>query len=111
MDAELPEPVRVRLIALASDLLGRLETDAVPTALRPIARFTPPRRRRLGGAAIGAALQRDDDFCAALADLLRTDDPELVEAVEKGDLTGADDLLAVAAAACLVRPDGWPELV
>jgi hypothetical protein len=110
MDVELPEPVRARLLVLAADLLGRLEPDAVPPPLRPIARFTPPRRRRLGASAIGAALERDEDFRRALADLVEKDTPALVEAVANGDLD-ADDPIAAAAVACLVRPDGWAELV
>src|SRR5438309_2230339 len=42
----LPEPARLRLVQLASDVLGRMAAEEVPPALRPIARFTPPKRVR-----------------------------------------------------------------
>ncbi|MGN6606831.1 MAG: NYN domain-containing protein, partial [Jatrophihabitans sp.] len=110
MDDELPEPVRGRALTLAADLLGRLDADAVPASLRAIARFTPSKRRRLGTAAVGVALERDDDFRAALAELLRKDDPALLEKLEQGDMPDGDPL-AAAAIAWLVRPEGWCEVV
>src|SRR5438046_8828529 len=58
----LIEPVRQRLINVASEVLGRMPPDDVPLPLRGIARFTPGKRARLGATALAAALDADDGF-------------------------------------------------
>ncbi|HEY6737970.1 MAG TPA: hypothetical protein VI076_03905, partial [Actinopolymorphaceae bacterium] len=55
----LPESVRGRVIALASDTLGALPADQVPASLRPFARFAPARRARLAATPLGTALDAD----------------------------------------------------
>lgn len=103
----LTEPVRQRLILIASDVVGRLPADEVPTALRTIARFTPARRARLGGPALSAALDADEDFRAQVADVVTEASPLLVEAIREGRSTAASDPIGTAVVAYLTRPDGW----
>ncbi|MQA80125.1 MAG: RNA-binding protein [Streptosporangiales bacterium] len=107
----LPEPVRRRLVERAADRLGALAPDDVPASLRRIARFEPRRRARLAGAQIAAALERDEAFRALVADALRAADPDLAAAVEAGETPVAVDPADVAAAAYLLRPSGWEDLV
>src|SRR3954468_1033543 len=100
MEVELPEPALQRLLLLAAELLGHLNADEVPASVRPFARFTPPKRRRLGGAAILAAVDRDEDFRARAAETL-DDHPD----------GGTGDPIDVLIAAFLRRPQGWREVV
>ena len=53
----LPDAVRVRLAELGADALGDLPRVDVPQSLRPVARFAPAKRARLGGPTIIAALR------------------------------------------------------
>lgn len=107
----LPEPVRRRLVERAAARLGALEPDDVPVSLRRVARFEPRRRARLAGAQIAATLERDDAFRGLVAEALRADEPDLANAVEAGDAPVAADPADVAAAAYLLRPSGWEDLV
>lgn len=107
----LTEPVRQRLILIASDVVGRLPADEVPTALRTIARFTPARRARLGGPALSAALDGDEDFRAQVADVVAEASPLLVDAIREGRSTAASDPIDTAVVAYLTRPDGWESAV
>lgn len=59
--AELPEPVRTRVVALTADALP--DVPKLPAAVRRVAGFAPARRARLGGSAIADALA-DEDFRA-----------------------------------------------
>ena len=111
LDRPLPEPVRGRVIGLASQTLGELESNAVPAALRPFARFTPARRRRLAASQLGTALEKDTAFRQRVAEHLAAQLPELAAALEEGSPPPAADPLDVAAAAFLLRPAGWPKLV
>lgn len=107
----LPERVRRRVVERAAACLGTLEPDQVPVALRRVARFEPRRRARLAGAQIAAALDRDDEFRGRVADLLRTEEPDLAAAVSAGQAPAAADPEEVAAAAYLLRPEGWQDLL
>jgi hypothetical protein len=107
MPVVLPEPARQQLVELGADLLGRLPNDEIPAGLRPLARFTPSRRRRIGAAAISATLDSDDGFRGRLADAVRSATPDLVAAVDDGAPTAASDPIDVAVVAYLTRPDGW----
>jgi predicted RNA-binding protein with PIN domain len=107
----LPEPARQRLVQLASDVIGRLGPDEVPPALRTIARFTPPKRVRLGAPAISAALDADGAFRDKVADAVRTGTPQLAEAVAAGDPTPASDPLDTVVVAYLLRPADWVDRV
>ena len=107
----LPEPVRQRVVSLASDTLGELAGDAVPVSLRPFARFAPGRRVRLAATPIAAAVDADAGFRAQVADRVRAVTPELATALEEGRRPAAVDPLDVAAAAYLLRPEGWAAVV
>ena len=45
----LPEPLRARLAELGADALGEMAKVDVPQHLRPVAKFAPTKRARLGG--------------------------------------------------------------
>lgn len=111
LDRPLPEPVRSRVIGLASETLGDLPSNAVPAALRPFARFTPNRRRRLAASQLGTVLEHDTAFRQRVAERLSAELPELAAALEEGDPPPAAEPTDVAAAAFLLRPAGWPKLV
>ncbi len=107
----LAEPVRVRLVQLAAEVLGRLPADEVPPALRAVARFAPAKRSRLGAPVLSAALDADEAFRTQVADVVTATSPQLVESLRTGTSTAASDPIDTAVVAYLVRPDGWPELI
>jgi predicted RNA-binding protein with PIN domain len=107
----LPEPVRQRVVAIASDTLGELAVDAVPTSLRPFVRFAPGRRVRLAATPIAAAVDADAEFRGRVGARLRSAVPELATALDEGHPPPAVDPLDVAAAAYLLRPAGWTSIV
>jgi predicted RNA-binding protein with PIN domain len=110
-DAVLTEPARAQVIALAAEVVGRLPADEVPAPLRAIARFTPAKRQRLGGAALAAALDTDEGFREAVGATVAESSPGLTAAVRAGGPTAAADPVDVAIVAYLIRPDGWPDLL
>ena len=91
----LPEPVRERIAELAAAALGKLPSDDVPRQLRPVARFAPAKRARLGGPALLAALRDSGRFRTAVLEWLRE---HRVDALNPND----DDSVAAAAAAVLL---------
>ena len=107
----LADPVRQRLLQVASEVLGRMPAEQVPPSLRPIARFTPAKRIRLGATALSAALDADPDFRKRVADAVADASPQLVDAVQNGEPTTASDPLDTAVVAYLTRPDGWAQLI
>ncbi len=107
----LPEPVRQRVVALASDTLGELPLDAVPMSLRPFVRFAPGRRIRLAATPIAAAVDADTEFRDRVGARLRSAVPDLASALDQGHRPPAVDPLDVAAAAYLLRPSGWTSIV
>jgi predicted RNA-binding protein with PIN domain len=109
--ALLTEPARKQVVLLAADVLGRLAPEQTPAALRPFARFTPARRRQRGAVQIAAALDTDEQFRDAVADVVRDTLPDLVAAVSDGQLPAASDPVDVAVVAYLVRPDGWQDVL
>ena len=56
--ADLPEPVRARVVALTADVLP--DVPRLPPAVRRVAGFAPARRARLGATAISEALADDE---------------------------------------------------
>ena len=94
--ADLPEPVRARVVVLAADALPQV--TPLPPALRRVAEFAPARRARLGGSAIAAALD-DDEVRERVATQVAA------RPAREGDLTDA------AARAWLTRGEGWTEAV
>ncbi len=107
----LSEAARQQLVAIAADLVGRLSPDELPVVLRPVARFTPTKRVRLGGTQLAAALDADEAFRGRVADAVADALPQLAEAVRAGDSTAASDPVDTAVVAYLLRPDGWPGII
>jgi predicted RNA-binding protein with PIN domain len=107
----LNEPARQQVVLIAADVLGRLPADEVPPALRTIARFTPAKRARLGGPALSAALDADEEFRAKVADVVTGASPQLTAAILEGAPTTASDPVDTAVVAYLTRPAGWADLV
>lgn len=103
----LPAPVRQRVVALAADVLGRLPPEQVPPTLHRIARFAPAKRARAGAVPIGAALETDQAFRERVAHAVREGLPAVAEALDRGIALPALAVEDVAAAAYLLRPDGW----
>ncbi|WP_374456575.1 NYN domain-containing protein [Nocardioides sp.] len=95
-EADLPERLRLRVVALVSAVLPSV--TPVPPPLRKVAGFAPARRARLGGQAIWEALA-DDAFRQRAA--------VQVAAVP----AQADDPYDAAARAWLVRDEGWASVV
>lgn len=94
--AELPDPVRGRIVDWAARALGGLPPAQVPPALVKVSRFTPAKRAKLGGAALGQVVADDAAFRAVVADLARR------EAQAAGP---ADDVTAAAGAYLLRLPE------
>ena len=107
----LPPAVRARVVGLASDRLGTLPPDQVPGPLRSFARFTPGKRARLAAGPIAAALEVDVVFRQRVGDGLREALPELAAAVTSGTPLPAAPPEDLAAAAYLLRPEGWRQRV
>lgn len=107
----LPDAVRVRVVALAAEALGRVPADHLPPALKRVASFAPARRARLAGSQIAAVLEADEEFRERLAVQVRAALGDLGRALTDGEPVPGDDPVQVAAAAYLLRTDGWRELV
>lgn len=91
--AELPEPVRTRIVALVADVLP--DVPRLPPAVRRVAGFAPARRARLGASAITEALSDEE---------LRERVGTQVSARPAPDTT---DPAADAALRWLTRPEDW----
>lgn len=111
LDRPLSEPVRQRVVALASDALGALTSEEVPASLRPFRGFQPAKRARLAATPLAAAVEHDRAFRGQVRARAREGLPELVAALEAGRPPAAADPLDVAAVAYLVRVAGWTDLV
>lgn len=107
----LPEAVRQYVVEVAAEVLGTLAADEVPVPLRQVARFRPQSRARQGAVPIAAQLERNADFRARVTVPLREDQPELVAALEAGELPAAADPVRLAALAYLLRTEGWTSYV
>jgi len=88
----LPEPLRVRLAELGADALGEMAKVDVPQHLRPVAKFAPTKRARLGGAQVVAGLRDSANFRTAVVEWLRKNRPSTLE------VTSPDPITAAAAA-------------
>jgi predicted RNA-binding protein with PIN domain len=107
----LPEPVRLRVVALASDTLGALTDEEVPASLRPFHRWAPARRTKLAATALAAAVDQDVVFRQRAGTRVGESLPDLVAALEAGKVPAAADPVEVAAVAYLLRSPGWTDLV
>ena len=104
----LPAAVRDRVLQLAAERLSALSEDEVPMAVRPFRRFTPRRRASAAAVPLATALERDPVFRQAVAQAV----PEgLAQALREGQVPPAAPAEDVAAAAYLLRPDGWQAVV
>jgi len=92
--AELPEPVRARVVAMTADALP--DVPRLPAAVRRVADFAPARRARLGGTAIADALA-DDDFRGRVGTQVAARVPAEPD----------EDASTEAARLWLTRPEGW----
>lgn len=102
--AELPDPVRARVVALAADSLP--DVVRLPPSLRRVATFAPTRRARLGASAIIEALDGDGEFRARVATQVAARTSYDVESLATADGIEAGERAALA---WLVRPQGWME--
>ncbi|MDX6743196.1 NYN domain-containing protein [Actinocorallia sp. A-T 12471] len=100
--------MRRRVVDAAAEVLAGLSAEDVPVPLRRIAKFRPKARAREGGSVIAKQLDADAAFRARVGDRLREAEPELAEALERGERPEGADSVQVAAAAYLLRPGGWP---
>lgn len=107
----LPAEVRQRLVAIASDLMGKRPVAELPPSIRRFARFAPPKRLRIGAAEIATALELDDGFRESVAEVVSEASPELVEQVRAGNPPSTADPVDVGVIGYLVRPPGWQELL
>jgi predicted RNA-binding protein with PIN domain len=109
--AALPPLLRSKTAALAARALGELPIDSVPAPLRRAAAFVPSRRAKLAGRQIAVLVESDQDFRDALAVQVQALAPAALAGMEDGAPPSSEDLLETAAAAFLVRPAGWEEMV
>ncbi len=94
----LPEPVRNRLAEVAARALPGLATGDLPAPVRPVARFTPAKRVRVGGGALVAALRDSGAFRTAVTEWARQHRPDLL------DPAAGDHAAAAAASVLLGEP-------
>jgi predicted RNA-binding protein with PIN domain len=92
---ELPEAVRDRIAELAAAALGKLPTADVPRQLRPVAKFAPAKRAKLGGKALIATLDESSRFRTAVIEWLRDHRQDALD-------PNSPDCIAGAAAAVLL---------
>ncbi|WP_307797170.1 NYN domain-containing protein [Actinomadura barringtoniae] len=99
------------MVEAAAELIGTLPAAEVPVPLRRFAQFERRKRAKLAGQPIAALLEKDEDFRLRVAETFRESQPDLVAAVEAGELPPAADPVRVAVIAYLLRPEGWTGLV
>nr|WP_228045968.1 NYN domain-containing protein [Saccharopolyspora sp. HNM0983] len=92
----MPAPIRTRLAELAAAALGDMRAGDVPVSLRPVVRFAPTKRAKLGMSALLGALRDSGVFRAAVAEWCRKHRPEALALDDP-------DAVVVAAAALLLE--------
>ncbi|MGP4017231.1 NYN domain-containing protein [Saccharopolyspora sp. 5N708] len=100
----LPGPLRLRLAELAADALDAMRPSDVPAQLRPVCRFAPAKRAKLGQPALIAALRDSGVFRTAVVDWCHHHRPAAL-ALDDGDP------MVVAAAAVLLGSPIAPHYV
>lgn len=95
---DLPDAVRGRLAEIAADAVAEIPAVDIPQPVRPVARFAPAKRARLGAAPLLAGLRGFPAFRTAVTEWAREHRPTVL------DLTAADP--AAAAVAALLLVDG-----
>jgi predicted RNA-binding protein with PIN domain len=96
--SHLPDAVRARLAELAAEAIGVLPRVDIPQLLRPVAKFAPAKRARLGAGSIVASLRDSVAFRTAVVEWCREHRPAVLD-------LGGGDPVAVAAAAVLLGED------
>jgi predicted RNA-binding protein with PIN domain len=91
----LPDPVRSRLAEISADAVGTLARVDVPHQVKPVARFAPAKRARLGGPVLIAGLRDVPAFRTAVLEWCRENRPAVLD-------TASPDPVAAAAAAVLM---------
>ncbi|QWF78162.1 NYN domain-containing protein [Amycolatopsis sp. CA-230715] len=91
----LPDAVRARLAELAAGALGTLSKVDIPQTVRPVAKFAPAKRAKLGAPALLAALRDSAAFRTAVLEWLRERRQDALD-------PNASDSVAAAAAAVLL---------
>ncbi|HEY1569731.1 MAG TPA: NYN domain-containing protein [Pseudonocardiaceae bacterium] len=94
----LPDPVRIRLAEIAADAVGEIPSVDIPPPVRPVAKFAPAKRARLGAAPLLVGLRGNAGFRTAVTEWARTHRPAAL------DVTAPDP--AAACAAALLLGDG-----
>ncbi|MGW3471646.1 NYN domain-containing protein [Saccharopolyspora sp. NPDC000995] len=94
----LPGPLRHRLAELAAGALDEMRTSDVPAQLRPVVRFAPAKRAKLGQPVLVAALRDSGVFRTAVVDWCRNHRPGALA------LDDADPVAVAAAAVLLGSP-------
>lgn len=92
-------------------MLGALRSDEIPGPLRRVARFEPRRRARLAATLLATQIEKDAEFRERVAEAARSEWAELAEALDAGTVPPAADPATLAAAAYLLRPPNWTEIV
>lgn len=108
--ADLPPALLRRLAAMAADALGRLTDEEVPPAWRRVARFAPGPRARHANPGLLVALEQDPSLRQRVATQVRERYAWSAQ-VDDGDTPAGVEASDLAAAAWLLRPDGWADLV
>ena len=106
--AELPDAARTRGLVLAAERLSASAEDLVPGGLRPYRRFHPRRLVQLAPLPLATALEVDPAFRQLVAGALPE---EVATAVRSGTPLPAAPPEDLAAAAYLLRPAGWEQVV
>jgi predicted RNA-binding protein with PIN domain len=95
---DLPAAVRVRLAEIAADAVSEIAPIDIPAPVRPVAKFAPAKRARLGAGPLLTGLRTCPPFRAAVTEWAREHRPAVL------DLTAPDP--ASAATAALLLADG-----
>ncbi|HEX4226808.1 MAG TPA: NYN domain-containing protein [Pseudonocardiaceae bacterium] len=101
---QLPDAVRGRLAELAADAVGEIASVDVPQAVRPVARFAPAKRARLGAGPLLAGLRNNSAFRAAVVRWAGDKRPSALD-------TTSPDPTAAAVAALLTGESTAPHFV
>jgi predicted RNA-binding protein with PIN domain/phage shock protein A len=108
----LPPRLRARVVALASQGLSRVPPAHVPAALRRSASFAPAKRAKLVAGDLAGAVDDDDEFREHLATQVRAIVPTATASLESDTPPVTVETLAeTAAAAFLLRTEGWESVV
>lgn len=91
----LPDVVRLRLAELAAFAVAGIPGSDLPATVRPLARFTPAKRARLGGPALLAGLRDSPAFRVAVIEWARAHQPGRLD-------DAGPDVASSAAAAVLL---------